>query len=78
MIFIALFKKTYKVYYQLLGIHMQRKSITSITDFVQSIVLPYKIWAETRQNLSSGFLTKPDSNQSPQIQRLARILKFLL
>ena len=30
------------------------------------------MWALTRQNLSSGFLTKRDSNQPPQLQRLAR------
>ena len=36
------------------------------------------IWASTRQNLSSGFPTKRVSNQSPQLQRLARILKFHL
>ena len=33
------------------------------------------IWASTRENLSLGFLTKRDSNQSPQLQRLARKLK---
>ena len=27
-------------------------------------------WASTRQNLSSGFQTKRDSNQSPHLQRL--------
>ena len=36
------------------------------------------IWAWTQQNLSSGFLTKQDSNQSPQLQRLARKLIILL
>ena len=30
------------------------------------------------QNLSSGFLTKGDSSQSPQLHRLARKLKFHL
>ena len=34
------------------------------------------IWASTRQNLSSGFPTKGDSNQSPRLQRLARKLTF--
>ena len=33
-------------------------------------------WAATRENLSSGFTTKQDSNQSPQLQRLSRKLKF--
>ena len=32
----------------------------------------------TRQNLSWGFPTKRDSNQSPQLERLARKLKFYL
>ena len=36
------------------------------------------ICASTRQNLSSGFLTKRVLNQSPQLQRLARQLKFHL
>ena len=34
------------------------------------------IWASSQQNLSSGFPTKLETNQSPQLQRLARILKF--
>ena len=34
------------------------------------------IWASIRQNLSSGFLTKQDENQSPQLQRLARKIKI--
>ena len=29
-------------------------------------------WASAQENLSSGFLTKRDSSQSPQIQKLAR------
>ena len=33
-------------------------------------------WASSQQNLSSGFLTKRDSHQPPQLQRLARKLKF--
>ena len=36
------------------------------------------IWASSRQNLSSGFPSKRDSNRSPQLQRLARISKFCL
>ena len=36
------------------------------------------IWASMRQNLFSGFLTKPVSNQYPQLQRLARKLKIRL
>ena len=33
-------------------------------------------WASTRENSSLGFPTKRVSNQSPQLQRLARELKF--
>ena len=36
------------------------------------------IWASLRENLSAGFPTKGTSNQSPQLQRLARKLKFSL
>ena len=36
------------------------------------------IWAGMRENLSSGFPSKRDSNQSPELQRLARKLKFCL
>ena len=32
----------------------------------------YYIWVSSRENPSSGLLTNPDSNQSPQLQRLAR------
>ena len=35
-------------------------------------------WASSRQNLSSGFPTKQDSNRTAQLQRLARKLKFHL
>ena len=38
----------------------------------------YDNWAASRENLSSGFPTKRVSNQSPQLQRLARKLKFHL
>ena len=44
-----------------------------------SLVLIYwhdHIWASTRENLSSGFPKKGVSNQSPQLQGLARKLKF--
>ena len=36
------------------------------------------IWALSGENLSSGCPTKRVSNQSPQLQRLARKLKFHL
>ena len=35
-------------------------------------------WALSRENMSSGFLTKRVSDQSPQLQRLARKFKFQL
>ena len=35
-------------------------------------------WASMRQNLSSGFLKRHGSNQSPQLHRPARNLKFQL
>ena len=35
-------------------------------------------WPATQEHLSSGFLTKQDSKQSPQLQRLARKMKFRL
>ena len=34
------------------------------------------IWAPFRENLSSGFPTLQDSNQSAQLQGLARILRY--
>ena len=34
------------------------------------------IWASSRENLSSWFATRVDSNKSAQLQRLARGLKF--
>ena len=36
------------------------------------------IWTLSRENLSSGFLTKGDTNQPAQLQGLARKLKFHL
>ena len=41
-------------------------------------ILAFVIWAATQENLSSGFPTKRVSNQSPQLQRLVRKLKFHL
>ena len=35
-------------------------------------------WTSSLQNLSLGLLTKRDSNQPPQLQRLTRTLKFRL
>ena len=36
------------------------------------------IWATSRENLSSGFATRWDSNRPAQLMRLARVLKFRL
>ena len=36
----------------------------------------YLNWVSSLENLSSGFPTKRVSNQSPQLQRLARKVKF--
>ena len=36
------------------------------------------IWASSQESLPSGFPTKQVSNQSPQLHRLARKLKFYL
>ena len=49
---------------------------TKTTQVTISLVFLY--WASPRQNLSSGFPTKWDSNQPAQLQRLARKLKFCL
>ena len=49
--------------------------------FAKSFTFPNAadfIWASSRENLSSGFPTKRDSNQPPQLQRLAIKLKFHL
>ena len=37
--------------------------------FLHDRVLSLIPWAASRQNLSLGFSTKPDINQSPQLQR---------
>ena len=44
------------------------------------LLVPYVLLVGPRRdkNLSSGFPTKPDSNQSAQLQRVARKLKFRL
>ena len=46
--------------------------------FTKPLQISDNKWALSRQNLSSGLPTKPDSNQSPRLQRLARKLKFRL
>ena len=44
----------------------------------QASLQAFVIWASSQENLSSGFRTKRVSNQSPHLQRPARILKFHL
>ena len=44
----------------------------------RSVKITVSIWALLRENLSSGFPPKRVSNHSPQLQRLARKLKFHL
>ena len=42
------------------------------------LLVLFDIWASLRGYLSSGFPTKQVSNQSLQVQRLAKKLKFRL
>ena len=44
----------------------------------QDKVIGVYIWASWQENLSSGFPIKQVSNESPQLHRLARKLKFYL
>ena len=66
------------------------KALASLTSLIlrcwllQRVLVPkscllhsYK-WASSWQNLSSGFLTKWESNKPAQLQRLARKMKFRL
>ena len=52
------------------------KPVSSATETSQKILIlllaSLDNWASSRENLSSGFPTKRFSNQSPQLQRLAR------
>ena len=58
------------------------QAATATTMSLQFVRINFRIlgniWASSRENLSSGFPTKRVSNQSPQLQRLASKLKFLL
>ena len=47
-------------------------------DVYNLVAIEKVILAVELQNLSSGFPTKQDSNQSPQLQRQARKLRFCL
>ena len=53
------------------------KKLTDEDHHIEDVVSDV-IRVSLRENLSSGFPTKQVSNQSPQHQRLARILKFRL
>ena len=44
----------------------------------QKNVASFNIWAVTQENLSLGFPTRSCPNQSAQLQRVARIVKFRL
>ena len=67
-----------------------KKNGTKLTCYTSAIVFPFCrlkvklwhfkwiIWASSRENLSSGFPTMQISNQSPQLQRPARKLKYHL
>ena len=57
------------------GLHCLQKYLFIRVSRIQKVKV---MWASSLQNLSSGFLTKRDSNQSPQLQRLARKLNFHL
>ena len=53
-------------------------SSSSWTCQVFSPAIAHVKWAKLLENLSSGFPSKRVSSQSPQLQRLARKLKFHL
>ena len=54
------------------------QDIIQMPDQVTFVIIFSIIWASTQQILFSAFSTEPDSNRSPQLQRLARQLKFHL
>ena len=66
--------------------HENAIEVYEIPDAVEILLVPYcsslggksLYWPRRRENLSSGFPPKLVSNQSPQLQRLARKLKFHL
>ena len=59
------------------GVITLKKCDSVFCGLMQFATLPSETkWAATRQNLSSGFLKNRVSNQSPQLQRLPRNLKF--
>ena len=52
------------------------KIVTIASVGVANVASVAIIWASLRENLSSGFPSKRDSNQSPQLQRRSRKSKF--
>ena len=50
--------------------------LTKLSHDVKCNVTLVLIWASSQENLSSGFPSKRASNQSPQLLRLSRKLKF--
>ena len=44
--------------------------------FMAKIIFHYHIYIELRENLSSGFLTRPDTNRAVGQQKMVRALKF--
>ena len=63
------------------GLFLDRHASVEVADFffssVSMLILIF-VWASSRENLSSGFATRWDSNQSAWLQQLARVLKFWL
>ena len=57
---------------------LEHKKVLKVIIQAWTFHLVYIIWASSRENLSLGFPTKRVSNQSPQLQRLARKFKFHL
>ena len=62
---------------------MKQYVIVLLEVFVMGIVSKISrtrnsIWPSSRENLSSGFPSKRFSNQSPQLHRLSRNVKFRL
>ena len=57
---------------------MMPRLVKIFSGYLIGFVMHWIKWAATRENLSSGFVKKCDSNQPAQLQGLARIVKFCL
>ena len=55
--------------------NIQRESQTGLKERVKSVV-GICTWASPRENLSSGFSTRVDSNRSVQLKKLASVMKL--